>query len=106
MITVYVIDSFRDGTWYTGMAIDAGLRLKEHNAGKNGFTKGHILWKIIFTEHHDTWAEGRIREKYLNTNAGKIRQKKILECKQRKDGVSCLRDAVGQGFPYRLQRKG
>ena len=106
MITVYVIESFRDGTWYTGMAIDTVLRLKEHNAGKNRFTKGHIPWKIIFTEHHDTWVEARIREKYLRTNAGKIWLKKILECKQRKDGVSCLRDAVGQGFPYRLQRKG
>ena len=86
MITVYVIESLRDGTWYTGMAIDAVLRLKEHNAGKNRFTKGHIPWKIIFTEHHDTWAEARTREKYLKTNAGKIWLKKFLNANGGKTG--------------------
>ena len=71
MITVYVIESLTDATWYTGMAIDAVARLKEHNAGKNRFTKGHCPWKIIFTESHPDWAAARVREKYLKTSAGK-----------------------------------
>ena len=50
MITVYVIESVTDATWYTGMAMDAASRLKDHNAGKNRFTKGHLPWKIIFCE--------------------------------------------------------
>ena len=79
MITVYVIESLHDGTWYTGMAKSALLRLKEHNAGKNKFTKGHMPWKIIFTEEHERWAEARVREKYLKSNAGKIWLKKFLE---------------------------
>jgi len=54
MITVYVIENLKDGTWYTGMALNAEARLKEHNAGKNKFTKGHLPWKIIFTEQHPT----------------------------------------------------
>jgi putative endonuclease len=41
MTKVYVIESLTDHTWYTGIAIDAINRLKEHNAGKNRFTKGH-----------------------------------------------------------------
>ena len=45
MITVYVIESLIDETWYTGIAIDAVARLKEHNVGKNRFTKGHRPWK-------------------------------------------------------------
>ena len=36
MITVYVIESLVDETWYTGIAINAVARLKEQNAGKNG----------------------------------------------------------------------
>ena len=91
MITVYVIESFLDGTWYTGMAMDAVLRLKEHNAGKNRFTKGHIPWKIIFTEHYDTWAEARRREKYLKTNAGKNWLKKFLNANEGKTGSPAKR---------------
>ena len=45
MITVYVIESITDGTLYTGMAINALVRLKEHNSGKSKFTKGHLPWK-------------------------------------------------------------
>ena len=31
-------------------------RLKEHNAGKNRYTKGHLPWVIIYTEKHADWA--------------------------------------------------
>jgi predicted GIY-YIG superfamily endonuclease len=71
MISVYVIESITDQTWYTGMALDAIARLKEHNGGKNRFTKGHLPWKIIYTEVHPDWASARIREKYLKSSAGK-----------------------------------
>jgi predicted GIY-YIG superfamily endonuclease len=78
MITVYVLESFADATWYTGMAKDVLRRLKEHNDGKNRFTKGHRPWKIIYTETHPSWAEARPREKYLKTSAGKNWLKKHL----------------------------
>ena len=78
MITVYVIESLADQTWYTGMAIDPVRRLKEHNEGKNRFTKGHRPWKIIYTEIHPDWAQARGREKYLKTAAGKIWIRKQL----------------------------
>lgn len=72
MITVYVIESLADQTWYTGMAMDPEHRLKDHNGGKNRFTKGHMPWKIIYTEAHPNWAQARVREKYLKSAAGKI----------------------------------
>ena len=62
MITVYVIESLQDETWYTGIAIDAVARLKEHNAGKNRFTKGHRPWKIIYAETQSDWMSARQRE--------------------------------------------
>jgi putative endonuclease len=71
MVTVYVIESLTDQTWYTGMALDAPTRLKEHNNGKNRFTKGHLPWKIIYTEQHPDWETARKREKYLKSAAGK-----------------------------------
>lgn len=78
MITVYVIESLVDKTWYTGMAKEVARRLIEHNTGKNKFTKGHMPWKIIFTEQHPDWETGRKREKYLKSSAGKIWLKKYL----------------------------
>jgi putative endonuclease len=75
---VYVIESLTDQTWYTGIALDPINRLKEHNAGKNRFTKGHKPWKIIYTEQHPDWQTARKKEKYLKTAAGKIWLRKYL----------------------------
>jgi predicted GIY-YIG superfamily endonuclease len=78
MVIVYVIESLKDGAWYTGMAKDILNRLKDHNSGKNRYTKGHRPWKIIFLEAHPDWQTARKREKYLKSAAGKIWMKKYL----------------------------
>jgi putative endonuclease len=71
MITVYVLKSLLDGASYVGMAKNADGRLREHNSGKNRYTKGHLPWIIIYTETHPDWASARVREKYLKSTAGK-----------------------------------
>lgn len=71
MVTVYVLHSINDGATYVGMAIDVINRLKEHNSGKNRYTKGHLPWQIIYQEFFPDWATARIREKYLKSTAGK-----------------------------------
>ncbi|MBN9349666.1 MAG: GIY-YIG nuclease family protein [Chitinophagaceae bacterium] len=70
----------KDQATYVGMATDANKRLDEHNAGRNRYTKGHIPWKIIYTEEHENWVSGRKREKYLKSTAGKnwLRSQGIL----------------------------
>ncbi len=81
MVFVYVIESLLDQSWYTGMALNAELRLKEHNAGKSKYTKGHMPWKIIYTEEHPDWAAARVREKYLKISHGKQWLKNKLNSK-------------------------
>ncbi len=54
-----------DGAIYVGMVKDIENRLREHNQGKNRYTKGHIPWKIIYTEIFPNWTEARVREKYF-----------------------------------------
>jgi putative endonuclease len=71
MITVYAIKSETNGDIYVGMAKDAEKRLKEHNAGKNRYTKGLRPWKIIYRETHPNWEEARKREKYFKSGTGK-----------------------------------
>ena len=64
---------------------------------RSRFTKRHLPWKIIYTEEYQTWAEARVKEKYLKSNAGKIWLKKYwMRTEERR--VPCLRDAVRQGF--------
>ena len=79
MITVYILQSLKDGASYTGMCTDVNRRLHEHNSGKNKFTKGHMPWKIIYTEEYPDWQTARIKEKYFKTAAGKKWLSKNLE---------------------------
>jgi predicted GIY-YIG superfamily endonuclease len=81
MITVYVLLSMKDNATYVGMAIDVVVRLKEHNSGKNRYTKAHTPWKIVYTETHPDWKTARLREKYLKSTAGKLWLKKHLDAK-------------------------
>ncbi len=71
MVYVYVLRSITDNARYTVMAINPMIRLKEHNSGKNRYTKGHMPWVIIYTEEHADWASARPREKYLKSAAGR-----------------------------------
>ncbi len=82
MVTVYVLLSEKDNATYVGMALDPIARLKEHNSGKNRYTKAHIPWKIIYTEQQTDWASGRLREKYLKSTAGKNWLRKYFKDKQ------------------------
>ena len=83
MVTVYVLQSIKDAATYVDIALDAEKRLKEHNSGKNRYTKGHLPWQIIYTEQQPDWASARKREKYLKSTAGKNWLRKFLA---QKDG--------------------
>ena len=60
-----------NGDIYVGIAKDAEKRLKEHNSGKNRYTKGLKPWKIVYKESQVNWVEARNREKYLKSGVGK-----------------------------------
>jgi len=71
MITVYAIISEVNGDIYVGIAKDADIRLKEHNTGKNRYTKGLRPWRTLYKEVQSDWKEARKREKYLKSGIGK-----------------------------------
>lgn len=71
MVEVYAILSIPSNEIYLGMALSAKKRLKEHNNGKNRFTKGLRPWKIIHIEYFADWKSARVREKYLKSGVGK-----------------------------------
>jgi putative endonuclease len=47
---VYVIQSLKDGKFYTGFTKDLNQRLNEHNAGKVSSTKYRIPFELVYYE--------------------------------------------------------
>ena len=56
---------------YVGSTTDLGRRLKEHNAGKNRFTKSGIPWILLYRESFETLSEARRRESFLKSGVGR-----------------------------------
>ena len=78
MIYLYVIKSDVNGNLYVGICKDLTNRLKEHNGGKNRYTKGLRPWKMVFHESFPDWASARVKEKYYKSGVGKEYLKRIL----------------------------
>jgi putative endonuclease len=80
MVFVYTLKSLASDLHYVGISDDVARRLKEHNAGKSKFTKGHMPWILIYKESFPDYASARIREKYLKSAAGKrwLRKNEII----------------------------
>jgi predicted GIY-YIG superfamily endonuclease len=71
MVEVYALFSEGSREIYVGMALNAERRLKEHNSGKNRYTKGLRPWRILKVETFEDWSRARVREKYFKTGVGK-----------------------------------
>jgi len=68
---VYVLESLKDGKWYTGSTDDLKRRLKEHQKGHVEATRNRRPLKLLYYEaciNEKTTIE---REKYLKTAWGK-----------------------------------
>jgi len=77
---VYVIQSQRGKIRYKGMSRNPSDRLKNHNAGKVRPTKNYRPFEIIYMEYVGERSDGRKRERYLKSAAGrKFIEKQIEE---------------------------
>lgn len=71
MYIVYILKSESADKSYVGFTGDIVRRLKEHNSGKNNYTKRYIPWRIICKEEYKTKEEARKRELYFKTASGR-----------------------------------
>lgn len=67
----YVLQSEKDGKWYTGFTTDLRKRFKQHNDGKNMSTKGRGPFKLIYYEACMNLEDAGQREIYLKSGTGK-----------------------------------
>lgn len=81
MFYVYVLWSKKLKKRYTGSSKDFRERLREHNSGKNRFTKGGISWILIYAESYGNLSSARKRENFLKSGVGR----KWLDEKLRND---------------------
>lgn len=72
MFAVYVLRSERNRKRYVGSTgKNPEMRLKEHNAGSNRFTKYNRPFRLIYSESFATLQEARSREQYLKSGQGR-----------------------------------
>ncbi len=77
-VTVYVLEGLANGKRYVGIAEDLHARLRDHRARR---TKGAQLiadFRVIHTEWYETYAEARMREKFLKSGAGRAWLQEII----------------------------
>ena len=67
---VYIIKSKKNGQIYTGFTADLENRLKQHNEGESGFTKGKGPWELIWYSRFKDRNKAKAFEEYLKTGSG------------------------------------
>lgn len=76
MFYVYVIQSQKDKTLYTGSTNDLKRRIVEHNLGKGYYTKHHAPYDLIYYEAYRAESDARSRESSLKLRANALNQLK------------------------------
>jgi putative endonuclease len=78
MITVYVLQSLKDGRNYVGMTDKLKERIKRHNQGKVPSTRNRRPLALLYTEELDDRLSARKREKYFKSGPGHRELQSIL----------------------------
>ncbi len=71
---VYILQSKKDGSTYTGSTTDLKRRIKEHNDGKVKSTRSKRPWKLVYYEAYLLEDTARKREKSIKTHGNIKRQ--------------------------------
>jgi putative endonuclease len=71
MYYTYVLQSTKDGKWYTGFTGDLQKRFSDHNAGRVPVTKNRGPFELIYYEACLHEQDATAREKYLESGMGK-----------------------------------
>src|SRR4030043_1717200 len=72
MFYTYVLQSMKDGKFYTGYTRDLRKRFSDHNSGKVFSTKGRGPFRIIYYEACLDERDAKATEIYLNPVRSKI----------------------------------
>ena len=103
MYYVYVLQSLKDGWFYTGYSEDLKRRFAEHSSGAVNSTKYRLPVKLVYYEASCDQQDALHREKYLKTAWGKrylkTRMKQYLTGRGEAATTEIARNRDAQGFP-------
>ncbi|HWA32384.1 MAG TPA: GIY-YIG nuclease family protein [Candidatus Paceibacterota bacterium] len=71
MFYTYLLQSKKNGKFYTGYTNDLRKRFKQHNDGKSTYTKDKGPYELIYYEACLKEEDARSRELYLKSGRGK-----------------------------------
>ena len=71
MHSTYVLQSIKDGRWYTGHSSNLRARIEDHLKGRVESTRHRRPLQLIYYEACLTEADAKRRERYLKTGKGK-----------------------------------
>ena len=76
---IYILQSEKDGLFYTGYTNDLRERFKLHNAGKVASTKNRTPFKIILVEQFENRLLALAREKQVKSWKGGNAFKQLIK---------------------------
>jgi len=82
MYYVYVMQSEKNGSFYTGYTKDIPERIEYHNSGKVKSTRYLMPFKVVYIEAYESAIESRRREYYIKSQ----KSRKFIEALVAKGG--------------------
>ena len=67
MFYTYIIQSQKNGRFYTGSCSDIDIRIERHNAGATPSTKSGRPWRLVYSETYSTNSEAIKREREIKS---------------------------------------
>ena len=71
----YILYSLKLNKYYVGSTTDIERRMKEHNRGKEKFTRTSSPWRLVYKEEYGELNQARQREYYIK----KMKSRKFIE---------------------------
>ena len=65
MFYTYIIQSQKNGKYYTGSCSDIDERIKRHNEGATPSTKTGRPWKLVYSESYESNSDALKREREI-----------------------------------------
>ena len=62
MFYIYILQSTKDQSHYIGFTENLKSRIKQHNAGKSRYTKGHCPYILVYFEEYKLKKDAKTRE--------------------------------------------
>ncbi|MDY6793430.1 MAG: GIY-YIG nuclease family protein [Thermodesulfobacteriota bacterium] len=76
---VYILKSFKDGTYYVGSTQDLQSRIERHNQGRTKYTKPKRPWKLVYHEEHPDRSSAMKRENAIKRRKNKDYIKTLIK---------------------------